>query len=71
MTAAPSAAARPHCPPCNNYGQGRPGPRSILGSSPSRFEATRQPFSGRHWAADLRPYPLTGTGAVHRATSHA
>jgi hypothetical protein len=31
MTAAPSAAAAPHCPPCNNYGQGRPGPRSILG----------------------------------------
>ena len=33
----------------------------ILGSAPSRFEATRQPFSGPPKAEDLRPNPLTGT----------
>ena len=33
----------------------------LLGSGPSRFEATRQPSSGPSKAADLRPNPLTGT----------
>ena len=33
----------------------------LLGSGPSRFEATRQPSSGPPKAADLRPNPLTGT----------
>ena len=32
----------------------------LLGSGPSRFEATRQPSSGPPKAADLRPNPLTG-----------
>ena len=36
--------------------------RLILGSAPSRFEATRQPSSRPTKAADLRPNPLiTGT----------
>ena len=36
-------------------------PRLILGSAPSRFDATRQPCSGPPKAADLRPNPPTGT----------
>ena len=36
----------------------------LLGSGPSRFEATRQPSSGRPKAADLRPNPLTGTATI-------
>ena len=35
-------------------------PRLLLGSAPSRFEATRQPSSGRPETEDLRPKPLTG-----------
>ena len=36
-------------------------PRLILGSAPSRFEATRQPSSRPTKAAHLRPNPRTGT----------
>ena len=32
----------------------------LLGSGPSPFEASRQPFSGRPETEDLRPKPLTG-----------
>ena len=35
-------------------------PRLILGSAPSRFEASRQPSSGPTKAAYLRPNPLAG-----------
>ena len=50
----PSPAAEPH-------GQGAP---LLLGSGPSQFEATRQPSKGHPETADLRPNPLTGTGAT-------
>ena len=44
-------------------------PRLILGSAPSRFEATSQPSSGRPKAADLRPNPLTGMAFAHYAAA--
>ena len=43
----------------------QPRPRAahlILGSGPSRFEATSQPSSGPPKAEDLRCNPRTGTG---------
>ena len=46
-------------------------PRVILGSAPSRFEATRQPSSGRPKAEDLRPNPLTGTTPRHTTLPQA
>ena len=54
MTAAlaTGSAPRPFLP------QPRPrAPRLILGSAPSRLEATRQPSSGPPKAVDLRRYP--------------
>ena len=58
MTAALGSGSAP--PP--SLPQPRPrAPRVILGSAPSRFEATSQPSSGPPKAADLRPNPLTGT----------
>ena len=47
-------------------------PRLILGSAPSRFEATRQPSSGPPYAADLRPNPRTGTSSTTtRRSAHS
>ena len=45
----------------------------LLGSGPSRFEATRQPSSGPTKAADLRPIPPTGiyAGRHHSASPKA
>ena len=61
MTAAVGSGSAP----LPSLPQPRPrAPRLILGSGPSRFEATSQPSSGRPKAADLRPNPLTGTRLI-------
>ena len=58
MTAALSSGSAP----LPSLPQPRPrASRLILGSAPSRFEATRQPSGPPTKAADLRPNPLTGT----------
>ena len=63
MTAALGSGSAP--PP--SLPQPRPrAPRSILGSAPSRFEATRQPSSGPPTATDLRPNPLSRYYALWR-----
>ena len=58
------SAPRPSLP------QPRPrAPRLILGSGPSRFEATHQPSSGPLKAADLRPQPAHRYGLLPLAAS--
>ena len=58
------SAPRPSLP------QPRPrAPRLILGSGPSRFEATHQPSSGPLKAADLRPQPACRYGLLPLAAT--
>ena len=56
-----TAALGSGCAPLPSLPQPRRrAPRLVLGSAPSRFEATRQPSSRPPKAADLRPNPRTG-----------
>ena len=57
MTAALGSGSTTRPPPPQPRARALP---LLLGSGPSRFEATRQPSSGPPKAADLRPNPLTG-----------
>ena len=58
MTAALASGSAPRPP----LPQPRAKALSLLDSGPSRFEATRQPFTGRPETEDLRTHPLiTGT----------